>query len=209
MEKTQMSNVTLHYFDFSGSRGEEVRLALHAAGIEFDDHRMKREEWTEMKPTTPFGQVPVLEIKGKGALSQSNAILGFIGSQHGLLPKDAFEAAHHVAILSAGEDLRCVINRTMSIKDDAEKKKAREEIAAGYLKDWSDNVEKLIKGPFFGGNDLSVADLKLYMVMNWIKRGIIDHIPATSFDSFAKLTGLFDAVRSHPKIIDWYDSHPG
>ena len=25
-----MSNVTLHYFDFAGGRGEEVRLALHA-----------------------------------------------------------------------------------------------------------------------------------------------------------------------------------
>jgi len=203
-----MSNVTLHYFDFSGSRGEEVRLALHAAGIEFDDHRMKREEWAKLKPTTPFGQVPVLEIKGKGALSQSNAILGLIGAQHDLLPKDAFEAAHHIAILNAGEDLRCVINRTMRLKDDEEKKEAREEIADGYLKDWSDNVEALVKGPFFGGDDLSVADIKLYMVMNWIKRGIIDHIPATSFDAYPKLNTLFDAVKNHPKIVDWYDSHP-
>ena len=204
-----MSNVTLHYFDMAGGRGEEVRLALHAAGIEFEDHRVGREEWAKMKPTTPFGQMPVLEIKGKGTFSQSNAILAMVGSLHGLLPQDAFEAAHHVAILNAGEDLRCVINRTIRIKDDAEKKKAREEIAAGYLKDWSDNVEELITGPFFGGNELSVADLKLYIVMNWIKRGTIDHIPATSFDSFPKLSGLFDAVRNHPKIVDWYDSHPG
>jgi len=204
-----MSNVTLHYFDMAGGRGEEVRLALHAAGIEFDDHRVGREEWSEFKPTTPFGQMPVLEIKGKDALSQSNAILGLIGSQHDLLPKDAFEAAHHIAILNAGEDLRCVINRTMRIKDDAEKKRVREEITAGYLKDWSDNIEKLIKGPFFGGDELSVADLKLYIVMNWIKRATVDHIPATSFDSYVKLSALFDAVRNHPKIVDWYAKHPG
>jgi len=204
-----MSNVTLHYFELAGGRGEEVRLALHLSGIEFDDHRVKREDWPEFKKTTPFGQMPVLEIKGKGIFSQSNAILGLVGSQHDLLPQDPFEAAHHIAILNAGEDLRCIINRTMSIKDDAEKKKAREEIAAGYLKNWSDNIEKQIQGPFFGGNDLSVADLKLYIVMNWLKRGTVDHIPTTSFDSHAKLTKLFDAVRSHPKIVEWYDSHPG
>jgi len=204
-----MSNITLHYFDMAGGRGEEVRLALHVAGIEFEDHRVKREEWPGLKATTPFGQVPVLEIKGKGTFSQSNAILGLVGSQHGLLPSDPFEAAHHIAILNAGEDLRCVINRTMRLKDDAEKKKAREEIVAGYLKEWSDNVEALVKGPFFGGKELSVADLKLYIVMNWIKRGIIDHIPVSSFDSYPRLSAVFDAVRNHPKIVDWYDSHPG
>lgn len=204
-----MSKVTLHYFDMAGGRGEEVRLALHVAGIEFYDHRVKREEWPELKSNTPFGQMPILEIEGKGIFSQSNAILGLVGSQHELLPSDPFEAAHHIAILNASEDLRCVINRTMRLKDDAEKKKAREEIVAGYLKEWSDNIEALIKGPYFGGNDLSVADLKLYIVMNWIKRGIVDHIPASSFDSYPKLSTLFDAVQNHPKIVDWYSSHSG
>jgi glutathione S-transferase len=111
-----MSNVTLHYFDMAGSRGEEVRLALHLAGIDFEDHRVDREEWKKLKPTTPYGQMPVLEIKGKGTFSQSNAILGLIGSQHDLLPGDPFEAVHHIAVLSAGEDLRCVINRTKDQK---------------------------------------------------------------------------------------------
>jgi glutathione S-transferase len=203
-----MSKVTLHYFDMAGGRGEEVRLALHLAGIEFDDRRLNREQWKAFKSSTPFGQMPVLDIQGKGSFSQSNAILGMIGSLHGLLPKDTFEAAQHIAILNAAEDLRCVINRTMRIKDEAEKKQAREEIVTGYLADWSGNVENLINGPFFGGDDISVADIKLYVVMNWIKRGIIDHIPATSFDSYPRLSAVFDAVRNHPKIVEWYASHP-
>jgi len=202
-----MSNVILHYFDFSGSRGEEVRLALHAGGVEFEDHRINRADWPELKKTTPFGQVPVLEIKGQGALAQSNAILGLVGSQHDLLPKNPFEAAHHIAILSAGEDLRCVINRTMRMKDDEEKKQAREEIVSGYLKDWSDHIEGLIKGPFFGGDKFSVADIKLYVVMGWIKKGIIDHIPASSFDAYPKLSALYDAVQNHPKVMEWNNAH--
>ena len=32
-----MSKPRLIYFDFAGSRGEECRIALHLAGVDFDD----------------------------------------------------------------------------------------------------------------------------------------------------------------------------
>ncbi|MFT4726179.1 MAG: glutathione S-transferase [Granulosicoccus sp.] len=34
-----MSTYKLTYFDFDGGRGEPVRIALHAAGIKFEDVR--------------------------------------------------------------------------------------------------------------------------------------------------------------------------
>jgi len=37
-----MANVKVTYFDFAGSRGEEVRLALAIAGVAFDDERIER-----------------------------------------------------------------------------------------------------------------------------------------------------------------------
>ena len=83
-----MSKPILTYFDFPGGRGEAARLALHIAGVEFFDDRVQGKEWATRKATTPFGGLPVLEIPGKGVLSQSNAILGYIGRQHGLLPDE-------------------------------------------------------------------------------------------------------------------------
>ena len=44
----------LTYFDAPVSRGEECRLALHLAGVEFDDHRIKAADWPALKPTTPY-----------------------------------------------------------------------------------------------------------------------------------------------------------
>ena len=87
-----MSRLRLVYFDFAGSRGEECRIALHLAGIDFEDVRVKSDEWPAMKINTPFGAMPVLEIPGKAPLAHSNAILVFIGRQHRLHPADAFEA---------------------------------------------------------------------------------------------------------------------
>jgi hypothetical protein len=45
-----MTKYTLHYFNLKG-RGEIVRLMLVAAGVDFEDHRVEREEWPKLKPS--------------------------------------------------------------------------------------------------------------------------------------------------------------
>jgi len=87
-----MALYKLTYFDTAASRGEECRLALHVAGLPFEDERLSRDQWAARKASTPFGALPVLAIEGR-QLAQSNAILRFIGSQHGLHPVEPFEAA--------------------------------------------------------------------------------------------------------------------
>src|SRR4051812_28228258 len=121
-----MSKPRLIYFDGPVSRGEECRLAFWSAGVEFEDVRIKREDWPAIKPTTPFGGFPVLEMPGKPPLAQSNAILAFIGRSHGLHPTDLFDAARHEAVMCHVEDLRAAVGPTIRMTDEAEKKKARE-----------------------------------------------------------------------------------
>jgi glutathione S-transferase len=190
----------LTYFDFPGGRGEECRLALHVAGIEFEDNRIKGEAWRDLKSSTPYGALPILEVDGKPTIAQSNAILRLIGTQHGLLPADAWEAARHEAALAAVEDLRAEIELSGKIADEDEKAKARQK----YVGHWVRNLEAQIEGPFFGGDELSVADLKLYNVMKWFKRGGVDHVDPTVFDDSPKLTALFEAVDGDERVKDWY-----
>jgi len=79
-----MANVKVTYFDFAGSRGEEVRLTLAIAGVPFEDERIERKSFGQIKADMPFGSLPIVEIPGKGVFGQSNAILRLIGSQHGM-----------------------------------------------------------------------------------------------------------------------------
>lgn len=202
-----MTKPKLTYFDFHGGRGEDCRLALHIAGVDFEDARVGRAAWTDLKPRTPFGGLPVLTVDDR-ELGQSNAILGYIGRRWGLLPSDEWEAARHVALLEAAEDLRGVLGPTLSMKDEAEKKKAREEIAAGYLQTWAANVERQLgDGPFVGGDALSVADLKLYVVVRWLVAGGLDHVPADALAGHPKLMALYGAVDAHPGVRSWRAAH--
>ena len=203
-----MTKPKLIYFDMAASRGEECRLALTLAGVEFDDVRIARKDWPTMKPTTPFGSLPVFELEGHPPLAQSNAILVLIGRRHGLHPKDDFVAAQHEALMAHVEDLRAHLAPILRITDEADKKRVREELATGYLATWAGHAEKhLGAGPFVAGDAIHVVDLKLYMAVRWFKRGTVDHVPTTVFDRFAKLTRLHDAVADHPRVRAWLARH--
>ena len=199
-----MSKAKLIYFDAPVSRGEECRLALHLAGIDFEDARISSSAWPTMKEQTPYGGLPVLELPGRPALAHSNAILVLIGRQHGLHPTDDFEAARHEGMMQHVEDLRAALAPTMRVGD-AEKRVARETLVAGFLPAWAGHAERNIPGaPFFSGTKLQVVDVKLHMAVRWFAGGKVDYIPATIFARYPKLIAVFEAVRDHPGVKSWY-----
>ena len=59
---SSMTKPKLIYFDAPVSRGEECRLALHLAGIDFEDARINPAAWHAMKEQMPYGGLPVLEL---------------------------------------------------------------------------------------------------------------------------------------------------
>ena len=199
-----MNKAKLIYFDAPVSRGEECRLALHLAGIEFEDVRIKGADWPAMKEQTPYGALPILELPGRAPLAHSNAILVMIGRLHGIHPSDDFDAARHEGMMQHVEDLRGAVGPTIRMSE-PEKKAAREALMEGYLPAWARSAEKNILGePFFGGAKLNVVDLKLHMAVRWFIGGKVDYIPATIFAGYPKLMRIHDAVRDHPGVKTWY-----
>ena len=199
-----MTKPRLIYFDAPVSRGEECRLALHLAGIDFEDVRIKGAGWPAMKAQTPYGSLPVLELPGRPPLAHSNAILVMIGRGHGLHPTDDFEAARHEGMMEHVEDLRGVVGPTIRMSE-PEKKTVREALVSDYLPAWARSAENNIPGePFFAGAKLNVVDLKLHMAVRWFIGGKVDYIPATIFAAYPKLMRVHDAVRDHPRVKAWY-----
>jgi glutathione S-transferase len=199
-----MSKPRLTYFDAPVSRGEECRLALHIAGVDFEDVRIKSPDWPALKEQMPYGSLPVLELPGRGVFAHSNAILVLIGRRHGLHPADDFEAARHQGMMEHVEDLRARVSPTLRMPE-AEKKAAREALVANYLPGWARAAERnIVATPFFGGEKIHVVDLKIHMAVRWFAGGKVDHIPATIFADYPKLMGVHDAVRDYAGVKSWY-----
>jgi glutathione S-transferase len=73
-------SIKLTYFDIEGA-GEQIRLALALSGTKYEDERVQFPDWGSLKPTTPFGQIPVITIDGAAMHAQSGAILRWIGRE--------------------------------------------------------------------------------------------------------------------------------
>ena len=111
--RPMMTKPRLTYFDAPVSRGEECRLALHLAGVDFEDVRIRSADWPALKERMPYGALPVLELPGCPPLAHSNAILVLIGRRHGLHPADDVEAALHEGMMEHVEALRAAVSPTL------------------------------------------------------------------------------------------------
>lgn len=201
-----MPKLKLTYFDFDGGRGEPARLALHVGGVAFEDHRIPGPEWPKHRDTMPFRTMPVLEADGK-VLTQSNTINRYVGRLAGLYPKDDWQATVCDEIMDATEDISFRIASTIAMGD-ADKKKAREALAADLLPRHLETLQAKLQaagGEYFADKRLTVADLKVFMLVRWLRAGVLDHIAKDIVERTAPLlVKHLERVNSHPKIAAYY-----
>jgi glutathione S-transferase len=60
-------------------------------------------------------------------------------------------------------------------------------------------------GEYFADRRLTVADLKVAMLIRWLRSGVLDHVPKDLVDTVApQLVKHFERVVSHPKVAEYY-----
>ena len=196
----------LTYFDINGGRGEAPRLAMLMGGIEFEDDRLPFPVFREKRKSFPFYRVPTLEVDGK-LLTQSNSILRFVGKRAGLYPEDPMQAALCDEVMESVEDCATAAVATFSIADEDEKKAAREALIefplSIYLKRLSNMLES--RGEFFADDRLTVADLKVFVWVSGLRRGVLDYVPNDVVETHGpQVAKHADRIGAIEKIATYY-----
>lgn len=201
-----MSNYKLTYFDMDGGRGEPIRIAFHAAGIEFEDNRLSFPEFGAMRQDTRFNSVPVIEIDG-AQVTQSNAITRYVGKMAGLYPSDDLQALYCDEVLDALEDVLHYIVPTLGMQGE-ELRLAREKLVDGWLSVYVRGLGELLTrggGKYFADNKLTVADLKAFVQTRWLRSGGVDHVPTNLVERLAPgLVAHQERVEKDPRVVAYY-----
>jgi glutathione S-transferase len=204
-----MARLKLTYFDFHGGRGEPARIALSIGGIPFEDDRVKGTDWERRKPDTPFGALPLLEKDGE-ILAQSNAINRYVGRLTNLYPSDPWQAALCDEIMEAVEDIGSKIAATMFLSDE-QKKAQRKALVEGPIPFYLARLQQRLEahgGRYFAGDRLSVADLKVFVLIRHLKSGVLDHVPTDLPDRIApKLVEHYERIKNEPGVKAYYAKH--
>jgi hypothetical protein len=108
-QRPSRRKLKLFYFDIPG-KGEAIRLACAFAGVPLEDVRIPMDDrklFEQMKAEgkLTFNQLPALQIEDGTLLTQSAAIMRYIGKISGQYPSDPVAAALVDAVLDAEVDL--------------------------------------------------------------------------------------------------------
>ena len=202
-----MTIYKLTYFDIDGGRAEPVRIAFHKAGIEFEDERIAFPEFMEMRDSTRFNSLPVLEIDGT-VVTQTNGMCRYVGRLAGLYPKDDVQALYCDEALGAVEDLLHRLVPTFGLEGE-ELKAAREKLVDGWITTFVKGLDEILErgGEYFADNKLTVADMKVAYLTQWLNSGQLDHVPTDLVERLAPaLNAHLDRVMNDPVVKSYYEA---
>eukprot|EP00904_Undaria_pinnatifida_P005905 jgi/Undpi1/2444/HiC_scaffold_13.g05825.m1 len=205
-----MPSIVLTYFDIPGP-AEAIRLAFYIAGVPFEDRRVSRNDFANMKSELPFEQLPILAVDGV-VFPQSAAILRYAGKIGGLYPEDLVRAAKCDAVIDCMFDIQAAIRPSIYETNAQRKLSMRKTLSEETLPQWLGYLERWLEAAgttFFVGDDITICDLVIYTRMKWLRRGVLVGVPSDILKSVPRVRAHSEAVARHPKIVSYYETGPG
>ncbi|GJQ79485.1 hypothetical protein Trydic_g16338 [Trypoxylus dichotomus] len=139
-------SIKLIYFDLRG-RGEVIRYLLKYGGIEFQDIRITAEDWPKVKPTLPFGQLPIYEEYGK-ASNQTIAIARYLAKKIKLAGTNDREDVELDALVDTINDLLQKVADFYHEKDSERKEQLKKSILTETIPFYLSRFEDIAKKNF-------------------------------------------------------------
>ncbi|XP_019878999.1 glutathione S-transferase isoform X2 [Aethina tumida] len=192
------------YFDIK-ALAEVTRLLFSYGGIEFEDNRIQRENWPALKPSMPFGQMPILEHNGK-VVNQSIAIARYVAKQVKLVGNNDWEDLEIDSIVDTINDFRMKIGAYHYQSDEKIKQALKEPLFKETIPYYLNKFEAIAKennGHFALGR-LTWAD------MFWL--GLIDYMNFMAgtdlIANYPNLRAVVDNASANPNVKAWLEKRP-
>ncbi|KAK0063205.1 glutathione S-transferase 1 [Biomphalaria pfeifferi] len=204
-----MPNYKLTYFDSRG-RAELARVLFALAGQDFEDVRIQRQDWPALKASTPFGQLPLLEIDGK-IFAESVAIVTFLAKEFGYYGKNPLESLAIDQVVFLVQDAVNAAVRALIESPEDQRALLGKQFLEEELPKYVALFEKLLVESgtgYFVGNSLTLADLYVWDLIGTLEssiniQGIVSAHPslATLFTNMDNTERIKTYVASRPAII--------
>jgi len=198
-----MAQYKLTYFDMKG-RAEPARFLFKVANVPFEDVRVSYANFPEMKPTLPYGQLPILQI-GDEVLSQSMSIGRYLSRKFGYHGKTEFEAAKVDEVVDALHEYEHGYWEWFG--DEKSKPQVIEkflgEATPKYMSKCSEILEKN-GGEFLVGKSLTFADIYLFNLIDYYSQMTKEDM----IKGFPVLQAFCKGIGSIPEIKEWVEKRP-
>ncbi|XP_046358294.2 probable glutathione S-transferase 6 [Haliotis rufescens] len=198
-----MPQYKLIYFDLPG-RGELSRMLFALAGQEYEDVRMKFEDWPAEKDKYIFDKVPILEVDGK-QYGQSMAIASFLARRFGFHGRTDVEVLEVDQVLGIVGDILATLVRVFMEKDEARKAEIVTENKVTNIPRFLGFLETVLRNNntgYYVGDKLGYADVAAFEVLYaaGIEQSLMERFPLVKAN--------FEKVKANERIAQWLAKRP-
>lgn len=203
--------IKLVYFKMR-ALAEAPQLLLEYSGLEYEylmswDHF--DDVWSNVKPTIPFQQLPMMETEDGTQICQSIAILQYIENSSGSSISDPIKAAEAMAILQSAQELFAPLNPTVNFATGDDFVTKRNTMREGLKNRFADLARCLEKydGKYFIDDTPRAAEFAAYHHFDLSR--YLDPEILNSFPRLLQFTNDIESINSissylenRPKLVD-------
>jgi glutathione S-transferase len=224
-----MVKIQLTYFDIEGV-AEATRLALALSETEYEDVRVQFPEWPELKPKTPYGQLPLMTVDDGPVKTQSDAMLRWVGAECSatLYPREKlYEIEEAIGVLG---DLKKAWDPCFALGMAPQKfgyaedfakteegqeliKSKRENFVQNDLPKFLERIEGLIEkggGKWtVAGDEPTIADCSIVSFLRGFTRGHVDYVDTKCLETNPKVVEYCKRFLDLPQVKGRYTNGIG
>ena len=176
---------------------ECIRLALKYSAIPFEDIRISKEKFSQIKQSLLFGQVPQLIVDEDEEIHQSKAILRYVGRLGHLYPsKEPLNGAIVDQWIELHSEFMFPLTMSMYPEkmglelNENDKKKHRVWCISTHIPKYLDFLEKELDTEQFLGamDEPSIADFCWLPTLQWLTSSKFDGLPPDILNDYNNLT---------------------
>jgi glutathione S-transferase len=191
----------LTYFDVRG-RGEIVRAILEETATPYREQRVQLADWTALKPTLPFGQLPRYE-DGDLVIVHSHAIYRHLARTHNLYGNNEAERVRCDIVEESFTDAQASLVGLFWSPDFANK---RDEFENTTLPEMLSRLQTLFEqndngAGYWVGNQLTLADF-----MAWYTLDCMRAFSQATLQRFVTLNAFKHRFEARPRIAAYLQS---
>ena len=191
---------------------EAPRLLFHYTNIEYEDLMSwdyYEKEWSDVKPSIPFKQLPMLIVDKKHEICQSMAIMTFIENLAGINISDPILNAKANAIMQSAQELFMPLNPTVNFAKGEKFIKKKDDMLPFLLSRFED-LEKVLKNndkKFFIFDEPRACDFVTFHHLDLSKMldpSIIKKFPRLEkfLENMMSIESIRNYLEKRPKLID-------
>ena len=187
---------------------EAPRLLFHYTNIEYEDLMSwdyYEKEWSDVKPSIPFKQLPMLIVDKKHEICQSMAIMTFIENLAGINITDPILNAKANAIMHSAQELFMPLNPTVNFAIGEKFIKKKDDMIPFLLSRFED-LEKAMKNndkKFFIYDEPRACDFVAFHHLDLSKM-----LDPSIIKKFPRLEKFMEDIMSIENVKSYLDKRP-